>query len=721
MDITVEITSEFVGESGYRTLRVTDIDQYAIDSALDTDADQWSVDIADPFAELIDLFGRDNEIRVRLLADNGAPLLTGFCDVAIHQADGTLSLAGRDFTAVAVDDYALPFDARNVRPNVFIANRAAAKGIPRVQIDSMAGARIDRLFSDGSETEWELWYRIVRQYKRYLYGRPDGTLMGTQLNTYDQPTYFFGTPPLNSGNPSQWLPVEEPSLRKSNQQRLWRVIVYGVRNKVGFTGGFSTPDTSMEKWLKKPTKIISSSTAHVQAQAVQESQDEIFDSKVGARELSLTIPLGKPLIVQNAVAMVNLPAKNIRGLWFIVGVRRMNGTDGPVQEVRLREKGYALSKRVPLAPQLEDSSATQRRNTNPATGDFGSNYDLWFAKAAKEWTPSGIPVDLFNAVLHAICEIETGFRNERARVGASNRPPRSGKVNDDVWYEKPDPLGVQAPGVPADSGQMLEEWYNNFANESGNPRVGDEIAVGPMQLLTRAYKDWADQHANKVGEYDGGRWIEEHNIWAAARALGTDKMAGLPHTTEGLYEAVFRYGDGTRAYAQNVRTLVDQKYLQEITAQYDAAQASTKADQQTDSGDVTFKELTQIPDDVDYYKKGILLQPKIADLATAIARRFRTPLISGWRSEDNNDAAGGATHSDHLCGGAGDFTDQPASTSGSPAMHRLAQWAEAERIKGNFAIVIYGPDKIGPSENWAGHMNHVHISFFRCKQAIPRS
>jgi hypothetical protein len=43
---------------------IGEIETYSIDTALDTDADSFSIEIGDPQAQLIRLLERDNEVRV---------------------------------------------------------------------------------------------------------------------------------------------------------------------------------------------------------------------------------------------------------------------------------------------------------------------------------------------------------------------------------------------------------------------------------------------------------------------------------------------------------------------------------------------------------------------------------------------------------------------------------------------------------------------------------
>jgi hypothetical protein len=56
------VTTRWKGK-GYRPLVITSLEQYYVDTALDNDADTWSVDIGDPNGKYMDMLDRDNEVR----------------------------------------------------------------------------------------------------------------------------------------------------------------------------------------------------------------------------------------------------------------------------------------------------------------------------------------------------------------------------------------------------------------------------------------------------------------------------------------------------------------------------------------------------------------------------------------------------------------------------------------------------------------------------------
>jgi len=162
-------------------------------------------------------------------------------------------------------------------------------------------------------------------------------------------------------------------------------------------------------------------------------------------------------------------------------------------------------------------------------------------------------------------------------------------------------------------GGSWPSYVTAFANHAGN--VGNpfsrEAGVGPMQLTTALYKVWADAYGwngkAKAGEYDGGRWNPDSNIYAAGRVLcgkcglrpssfasENSGPAVDPTIPNDIYIGVARY-NGSSVYADKVRQLVEGQYL--ALAQ---AAVATAADKPADpipnpqgSGQATAKTLVQ--------------------------------------------------------------------------------------------------------------------------------
>jgi cell wall-associated NlpC family hydrolase len=197
--------------------------------------------------------------------------------------------------------------------------------------------------------------------------------------------------------------------------------------------------------------------------------------------------------------------------------------------------------------------------------EHGIRWGYAFASAAKEFH-DGWPYGLFLSVLLAICDKETGFRNVRG----------GGNVE---WYPRP-VGGRESPGGPArgDVGSLdaaVAKWRREFANERRNPLnpryPSSNSAVGPMQLVTDQYVDWADAYGGKQDEYEGGRWVPQANIRAGGRAFA-QKLSGLdpksrdPERSNIWIGVELYYGhpdpSQRRAYMLDVRRRWQQKYRQ---------------------------------------------------------------------------------------------------------------------------------------------------------------
>ncbi len=542
INVRGRITAE-IGNRGYREFPTSAITAFMIDSAMDTDSDSFSVDLGSPTPDLKFLIDRDNEVRASIFTDmprarNAMHLSTGIADVVSYSSeDHVISIAGRDMSSIATDSQAPPAEYRKLRPDAFVKAEASTLGFTRMRLARVTG--IDRFYRDGSESYWDSWYRIYRKRKMWIWQEPDGTLIADKLNYAVSPTYFFGTPTRHASR-RNWIPVERVTITKDTQRRVGQVWVFGERGDLGFVSKASDPST--RSWKKRPIKIVTSADAKNRSEALQEAWEEIFEGKVGALELSVTIPFSETgrLVRQNYMVELNVPDMGIHGIFFVVGVRLLGGVGGYVQEVRLREKNYAISRRVPNDPVLEADPAE-----NVVAGDVGAairqggiRWANSFASAAQEFR-GGWPFDLFLGVLLAICDKESSFRNV----------PESG---DTEWYPKP----VQASGAPGAPGatmgiSRIDAWKREFANEAGTPGnpFNRSRGVGPFQLTTHEYKVWADEYAGKSDEFEGGRWVPQANIRAGARAFAA-KLSGLdPQKPEQIWEGVRRYnGSGVAAY-----------------------------------------------------------------------------------------------------------------------------------------------------------------------------
>jgi hypothetical protein len=585
------ITSRW-GKSGYRPRVVRNIETYYVDTSLDNDTDPWTLEIGDPRGEYLDTLKRDNEVRVQIFGvgskASGIPLLTGFADDVEYGDDGTLRFTGRDFSSLAVDSAVPPNQYRHIQAWRLVQQQAREIGFTRTRLAKTGptGPVIKKSqYTDGSETYWEFWYRLYRKERMWLWTEPEGTLVADKLNYTGAPRYHFGEPrtkdPKNIQR--QYIPVEGFSIRKGTQSRIGEFWVYGHK---GDNGVFSGPvfDPTTKGWVKRPRRIMMDSEAHSKREAIKTAWEEIFEGKVGALEYSIAI--GDPgfPIDQNTICVLNLTDPDISGEFFVVGARSRLGPEGFIQEIRLRERQYAISRRVPADPKISKSTEVVRSNVEEffpsAISDNSEAPQEWmpyFVKAANKYHGNW-DYNLFLATLLAICDQETSFKNYRSYGG-----PGGDRIE---WYQwRPTSGDIHA--MHDAHGRTKMQWQEIFANEPGQ-FTGQNWAVGPMQLYTIGYKENADRaFSGRIDEYGGGRWHPEYNIMEAARVLIDKNQAANRNSGRDIdmWGGVSLYGHNAQLYspgnptpyAISVKNKVynDPGYLKIVTGARSQAQQSS--------------------------------------------------------------------------------------------------------------------------------------------------
>lgn len=595
------IQAEFGNRKGTRQFPTNKVEAWSIETALDNDSDAFSIDIGmarqtgdKSGTSLMALIGRDVEVRVGLFSGTTTsslrPVFYGYADKVVYDSDdGKLSMNGRDISCLATDSDMEPAKFKNIRPDRMIAKRAVELGFRGVKIPKLSVTKL--LQTDGSESVWDFWYRSVREKgsQMWLWAEPLGILRGGMLNYSLAPTYFFGHP--GKGQPfGKWRPVERVLVTKSTQGRIYEEWVYGSYDKTAVPFIAVSRDKTIATWNKKVRKVSASSSAATPAKAQAEADDDINDSIVGATEIEITISDSGADIQQNYMAHVNLPDIEIVGMYFVVGVSKQGGPDGYSQVIRLREKDFALPRHVPQEPKPDTSANTVfSQDLLPgALEDAASNLGgvRWgssFLKATQEWHGQW-DFGQFMAVLLAICNHETGFTNVRHKSDKSTanglewlpftafNQPNIGAIVDNP---------LTAGAGPQKTGTLLQ-YQQAFANEHGNPKAPnypDAEAVGPMQLLTQGYKEWADQlgwnGVPKSGEYDGGRWNPDSNIRAAGRAFASKLANANPTDKNGIYVGVEGYYGSTAAnnaaYAAVIKAAVEGQWAATVAGMIAAA------------------------------------------------------------------------------------------------------------------------------------------------------
>ena len=585
MRIRAAITAAY-NQRSYTTKNVYSVMDYFVDSALDTDTDSWQITVGDFNHTLIPLLHRDTEVRCNFFVEGDGMyenLHSGIGDEVAWNDEGTMVINGRDFTSIATDSKHPPQRYTAGRPHVIVAKEAAAIKMGSQTKLSKTNS-FKQLATDGSESYWQFWYRLYRKRQMWLWAEPDGTLVGSTLNYSGRPSYYFGDK-YSLGKTYEridFIPVEGVEWRANKNQRIAETYVIGHRgDKTSFVQ--KAIDPTMKNWLRRPMNIVTSKGAHGPGEAHAEALEELFESKVGATEITITIADPGLIVRQNRMCFVNISAAGIRGEFFVVGAKTLGSVEsGLYQQVRLRERNYAITKRIPTDPQLIQGPGDKAMYGGDPTGwgplnpsgtiseavslAINKNWGEYFvASADKNRGPW--PFSLFLGVLLSICEHETRFRNVRHPPGGVDYPGTADGRPPSIMLE-----------------EAFAKFVQRFANDPTFGRIDHIEAVGPMQLYTKSYKDYADRLAGgSPDELVGGRWEPRHNIMAGGYALRS-KLKGLEavldpgNATQAyglIWQGVAAYG-GAAKYGPEIKAIYDNNYNEVIDTAVKEASAATK-------------------------------------------------------------------------------------------------------------------------------------------------
>jgi cell wall-associated NlpC family hydrolase/prophage tail gpP-like protein len=628
------ITTEFAKDK-YRPLVVDRVEDFSIDSSMDTDADSWSLTVGVSRDDIIDLLRRDNEVRVVIYGldrKEVASLHRGFADEVYVDENGSVHLSGRDVTAPAQDSQAPPKKYKNVQPEKLVAKQCRELKIgDRLRLANVKPFK--NFYNDGSESYWESWYRLYRHRQMWMWAEPDGYIIGDLLNYNDAPVYRFGRRKGHGGN---WIPVESVQWRKTTTARVHDVWIYGTKGGAGFVS--KAQDPTIRSWVKRPNKIVESSAAHNENEAKRMAWEEIFESKVGSIEISLTVANPGFIIRQNRMAQINLPHLGLGGVWYVVGTRMVGGTEGIFQQVRLREKNYAITRRVPDDPKLREQVPQGQATEGGVTDEVGKLLGVKWGKcfndaALKYHGPWNY--QLFLACLLGMHEQEN-FEHNTVEGGHTD------------WYAPP---SIVIKGAEA----KIRKWREQFAND--NPPKG----VGPMQLTDHSFKRQADALTDALGsasvgtdEYLGGRWFPCSNIMVSASVL-IGKLSGVQPSDENIWIGVKAYngsGPAAESYMRRVQKAVKDKWMKRVETAIEKAKAIDKN-----------------PASGGYGKNSSELAKKITDYA--YAQKDKT-YISGGYGNPGYDCSGLASMS-YWAAGLGKDVGLPVSPGHGPTTYTY--WA----------------------------------------------
>jgi len=588
-------------DRGYTQRIMTNIESFYVDSSLDNDADSWQIQFGDPTGDYLALLERNNEVRVQMVSSAvgaAGSIFSGIADDIVYDQTGALVMTGRDYSSLALDSTCPPSRYKLVKAKYVVANQARKLGYKNISL-SQEGEIKKTIKTDGSETYWEFWYRLYRNEKMWLWVGPDGALIGNKLNYAGDPSYYFGTPQPDDSEiiKEMYVPVETVEIRKSTQGRLGEVWVLVKDGKRTFMVKTGMQDPTMKDWVKQPFKIIQDNISHTVQNARKTGWEEIFEGKVGSLEIRLTVSMPHWVFRTNRIAKLRIPEIGYGGEFFVIGWKMQADSDGWVQEIRLREKYIAMSRRVPHEPtmpvqnRLPKDTLPGHNAPTPTTKDILSalipsgahpNWGDFFYKAAAKWS-NGWDQDLALASILGVAHIESTITNVRENTGHHDHTE---------WYKRPTAKDAEIPPIeqvpslggnpdPKSLTSMVEEWMDTFANAQADVIARGiytrELGVGPFQLTSVSLKLEADDYfAEKNGtptnhsQYDGGRWDPESNIWVGSRFFLQDcvKASGLSPSDgdqqSAMWQGYYFYHHGVNAIKPSELTDDEKKLRQAV-------------------------------------------------------------------------------------------------------------------------------------------------------------
>lgn len=638
-------------KKAYTPLPISSIENYYVDTALDNDADTWTLDIGDPNGSLLAMLKRDNEVRVKLygVGRRLAYIMTGISDeVEFNETDGTWTLTGRDLSSLAIDSTVLPKRWSKARAWSIVKSQAHEIGFHDTDL-ARTGIVKKTQYTDGSESYWDFWYRLYRQEKMYIWTTPNGVLVAGKVNYSSQPIYFLGDSRDNDNRAikARCIPVIQAVLTKTTQGRVEEVIVYGQKGNDGFN--IKANDPTMRNWIKQPRKVLLDTKSRTTSAGRRMAWEEIYEGKVGSVELKITIPDPGFVVQQNQVARLFLKEIDLYGKYFIVGTRIQGGPDGFIQEIRLRELELALSNRVPDAPSLNTGEPAPDARGGSGLEQAASMPRGWgdyFIKAAKRYH-GVMNYQLFLACLLGICQAETGFGNWRENGGPGGdhhvwhpfQPSHQEPVSPGPLPPGVDPAPIPVPSITVRNDK--EKWQQMFANEPGVYGITDQMGVGPMQLTSVSLKRAADDlmRPGHRDQYAGGRWHPEFNIMIAAKSFAEHIQYAHAVRDVDIWRAVDAYNRGdlgaqqyfntyghVSPYAERVRGYVmkDPGYLQIVNQGVQQADATASQGRYTNPFPVGW-----IPNRLDMGYDGTFKRKIVAPFDGRI--HFAGVLRGNWR------------------------------------------------------------------------------------------
>lgn len=306
-----------------------DWSSYDLDAHLQTPSDAWRVELAPPAGGIPSSVVPGAPVEVRVGYDT---VLVGRVDEVeenLAHARQSLSLSGRDNTAILLDCAAPVFVARQATLAQVVANVVRPLGISKIQINADSSYTTEKINVEPGERAWQVLQNAAEANGLWPWFAPDGTLVigGPDYTTAPVASLILRTSGVGNN-------VESLQRRSSMAERYSEVTVLGQHHGTDYETGKASlkgvaKDSSVSVY--RPMVVIDHECENV-ASALSRARKLLMDSRL--KGLTLTARVkghrtsdGVLWTPGQRVHVLSEP-HGIDAVWFLMGRRFIKGRAG---------------------------------------------------------------------------------------------------------------------------------------------------------------------------------------------------------------------------------------------------------------------------------------------------------------------------------------------------------------------------------------------------------
>ena len=289
--------------------------EYKIDIDLETDADGFNMVFENPNGMYTGFFNKFDPISVYI---NGVPVLYGTIDYTRYvwsESQSHIQIVGRDFTAIFVDNDALPSTFNNVKPSKYIADKCSEYGVTKIVLDESVPIQ-ENLIIGVNESEISIMSNLIVEDHKRIWSIYDTLYMGT-WSTQIEPEYYFtrGVPSNIAGIPIKSLDLTDDGTDMKSEVRIYGTMNDGAEKVVGVAKN----EYLIDKKIRRRRTSRSSnddSTSKFASSALKKLRED-FRSGI---KLEITIKTSDIIVMPNRTAHVIDSITKTNSIFFISSV-----------------------------------------------------------------------------------------------------------------------------------------------------------------------------------------------------------------------------------------------------------------------------------------------------------------------------------------------------------------------------------------------------------------